>query len=203
MIQSGKAKFPERLGPLMVPIDSIKQHDANPNNNDVEDIADSIRVNGFHAVIVVDEKTGRILAGNHRFQALYALGSEIAPVIYAEGMDGEKGKTRFMIGDNRTGQKAVMDRDMTIAYLMDLQQTEVGLAGTGYEDYDVERMLMSVANDIDDDGGHGWAKDDSPAPMGLYQVVIQFDNQEDRDECYTSLMDHYEGFDGKMRKADI
>ena len=53
----------------MVPVDSLETHPRNVNQGDIGAIYESIGANGFYGAIVAQKSTGRILAGNHRYQA--------------------------------------------------------------------------------------------------------------------------------------
>jgi hypothetical protein len=53
----------------IVPVDSLETHPRNVNQGDIGAIYESIGANGFYGAIVAQKSTGRILAGNHRYQA--------------------------------------------------------------------------------------------------------------------------------------
>jgi hypothetical protein len=53
----------------MVPVDSLETHPRNVNQSDIGAIYESIGANGFYGTIVAQRSTGRILGGNHRYQA--------------------------------------------------------------------------------------------------------------------------------------
>jgi ParB-like chromosome segregation protein Spo0J len=173
---------------LLVPIDSVRQHPDNPNNGSVEDLIDSIKINGFNTVLTVEEGTGYILAGNHRWQALHAMGATHVPVIYAApSPDGDH--RRYMIADNWLGQMAVLDKGLAAQILQDLQESELGLAGTGVTDEDVDRMLIDLAQAAPPDTGMGGL---GVAPSGIWQVVVEFDNEGDRDALCGELESRFE-----------
>ena len=173
-------RWAEGLESLLVPIDSISQHPDNPNNGDVDWLIESIKVNGFNTVLTVDKDTGYIIAGNHRWQALHALGATHVPVIRAVDREGASGK-RYMVADNVIGQMAVMDPSATLALLEDLRASEIGLAGSGINEDAFEKMLMEQALAAeaplgDGEGGFGHA------PSGIYQVVVEFEGDEGKAE---------------------
>lgn len=192
-------RFAESLTPLLVPLSTIQQHPSNPNNGNLEVLIESIQVNGFTTALTVDAQTGNILAGNHRYQALHALGATHAPVIWIDNpKDGGK---RILMADNRTGQLAKMDEDQAVLILQELARTEDGLVGTGWEDMDVNELINKLAEEQDIPmGGFGTG---DPAPLGIYQVVIQFDNPSDRDEAFATIIEQYEHDNGKVRSVDL
>ena len=186
-------KWARGLEKILVPIDSIQQHPDNPNNGDVQEIVDSIEVNGFNTVITVDAQTNYIIAGNHRWQALHALGAEQCPVVFVD-RNTERGDIRYLIADNLIGKKAVVD-DMELAgLLMGLkEQTMLGLAGTGMDDAGLERLLNDLAmmnSQLPPDGGAGGFL----APSNLYQITVTFEGDEDaRNALYDELAVRFPG----------
>jgi hypothetical protein len=181
-------KFAESLSPLLVPLDRVQQHKFNPNNGDLEKLIESIKVNGFLTAITADWKTGNIIAGNHRWQALHALGATHIPVIWHD-FTTESG-TRFLIGDNAVGQAARMDHGLLTSLMNDLRETELGLLGTGYEEAQLDQMMLDMLNDQDKPiDGHGFGAGE--APMGIFQVVVVFNDSEERDEMATAITDRW------------
>ena len=184
------------MRPLLVPIDTVHQHQQNPNNGDLDALIESIQVNGFVTAITADARTGNIIAGNHRFQALHALGATEIPVIWVDHMDSS-GAVRYMVADNRTGKLAVLDETALAALLTDLSDTDMGLAGTGYDDASYQRLLLDMMADPDipQDGGFGQA-----APSGIFQVVVDFEDKDERDFLFGEMLDR---FPHTARKSDL
>lgn len=141
-MRSGFVQFHKALEPLMCPIDQIHPHPENPNNGDVELIAESIIANGYIAPIVANTETGDIIAGNHRYHALLSLGADIAPVIWVT-MEDNNAK-RYMLADNKTGQAATLDNTGVLNLLVDLIDHDGGdmtaLVGTGYSELDLKML---------------------------------------------------------------
>ena len=193
--------FAEGVQGLLEPIDAVRQHPDNPNNGDIDAIVESVQVNGFYTAITADRNTGYILAGNHRYQALLALGATQIPVIWVDKDAADA--TRVLVVDNRTGALAKMDNEALLSLLHDLQETEVGLAGTGFDDDGMDRLLAQIALEqeapIGDGAGFGAG---DPAPNGIYQVVIDFYEEDARDELFAELVERPD-LDGKVRTANI
>lgn len=125
-------RFHESVMHLLVDIDGVRQHPRNPNNGDVEAIEESILTNGFYNPVIAQESTGHILAGNHRYAALLALGSKVIPVVWVDVSDEDA--LRIVIADNRTAELAVRDEHSVSDLLHMLEETEGGLLGTAYDD---------------------------------------------------------------------
>lgn len=179
--------FVEGVRDLLVPIDRVRQHPDNPNNGDIEALTDSIQVNGFYTAIVADKTTGYILAGNHRYQALLGLKSDVIPVIWTDKQDAAG--LRVLLADNITARLARMDREHSLAIMKDLNEnTDLGLAGTGMTKDTYEQALMDLANE---QNGQGFMKAEPDASLGVFEVTVRFDSLDEREEAYVSLVDHY------------
>lgn len=185
-------RFPESLTPLLVPIDQIRQHPDNPNNGDDENTVESIQINGFVTAITADAKTGYIVAGNTRYRALLALGETQAPVIWVENWDAE-GATRYLVGDNASSRRAVMDQAALLALLAQLAETEKGLTGTSIHQDEYERMMLDYANSLNETPeGEGFGGMGEGA-LGLFQIVLEFpDNRDERDAVFAELAERYD-----------
>lgn len=144
-MRSGFVEFHPALDPLMTPLEQVGPHPENPNNGDVEMIAESIITNGYIAPIIAQKDTGYIIAGNHRYHALLSLGADIAPVIWVNMEDADA--KRYMLADNKTGQAATLDNTLVLNLLTEFIDKEGGdmaaLVGTGYNELDV-RMLTEL-----------------------------------------------------------
>lgn len=134
-----------KLGDLeitKVAVDEIEPHPENANQGNVDAIAESIRINGYYAPLIVQATTGYILAGNHRYRAAKQLGYETVPVIYLDVDDLEA--KRIMVADNRTTRLGRDDDESLTALLEDLGDSEVGLLGTGYSQADLQTLQDSL-----------------------------------------------------------
>lgn len=184
-------RFAPSLTPLLVSIDKVRQHPDNPNNGDDENLVESIQTNGFVTAITVDENTGYIVAGNTRYRALLALGATQIPVIW-ENWDAE-GAVRYMIGDNASSRRAVMDQAALLALLAQLAETEKGLTGTSIHQDEYERMMLDYANALNETPeGEGFGGMGEGA-LGLFQIVLEFpDNRDERDAVFAELAERYD-----------
>ena len=192
-------RFSSGVTPLLVPIDQVKQHPDNPNNGDDENLVESIQVNGFVTAVTADVNTGYIVAGNTRYRALLALGATQIPVIWEDKWNAE-GAVRYMVGDNASARRAVMDEGALIALLGQLAETERGLVGTSITQPEYEKMLMDYANQQDTPDMSGFGGNEHGA-LGLYQIVIEFpDDRDERDAVFAELA---ERFPEKIRVANL
>lgn len=184
-------RFAKSLAPLLVPIEQVRQHPDNPNNGDDDNLRESIQINGFVTAITADANTGYIVAGNTRYRVLCELGATHIPVIWEDSWS-EEGAVRYLVGDNASSRRAVMDQAQLLALLGNLAETERGLVGTSITENEYEKMLLEFANQQDpvDLSGFG-----APAhgPLGQYQITLDFGEQEsERDAVFAELAERYE-----------
>lgn len=194
-------RFPKRIEPMLVPIDQIHQHPDNPNNGDLDELTSSIQRFGFVTIITADSQTGEIIAGNHRYQALLALGATQAPVLWVDHW-GKDDRLGYLVGDNEIGRRARMNKTELAEILSYLKTTEMGLVGTGHDENTYNQLLLELANQqLPNIDAHQYGG--NLAPSGIFQVVIDFDNAEDRDEAYENIHGEYKGYDGIVRKVNL
>lgn len=120
-------RIPETLEALAVEIDSIRPFEGNPRRGDVDAVAESLRVNGQYRPIVVNRRTGEILAGNHTWQAAKQLGWDRIAATFVD-VDDEQA-ARIVLVDNRTNDLAGYDEEALRLILGTLDE----LDGTGYD----------------------------------------------------------------------
>lgn len=194
-------RFPKKISSLLVPIEQVHQHPDNPNNGDIDELVNSIQRFGFVTVITADANTGEIIAGNHRYQALLALGATEIPVLWVDHW-GHDDRLGYLVGDNEIGRRARMDKSALADILTYLHTTEMGLAGTGHDENTYQALLLEISNQqLPNIEAHQYGG--AAAPSGIFQVVIDFDNVEDRDEAYDNIHAEYEGYDGVVRKVNL
>jgi len=143
-----------------VPIDDVREHPANPRDGDVAAIQESIRENGFYGALVVQESSGKILAGNHRWVAAREEGLDTVPVVYVDV--GDERALRILLADNKTADEAEYHRPQLAELLEHLNTTANGLGGTGYNGDELDQIL----EDLDDPGEDEWADAFGDVPEG-------------------------------------
>jgi ParB-like chromosome segregation protein Spo0J len=150
-----------------VPLADVQQHPDNPNNGDIEQIAESLQRFGQYRPIVVQESTGWILAGNHTYAAALSLGWTQIQAAYVD-VD-EPTATRILLADNRIAELALRDNGELLSVL---QSLDGDLTGTGYSDKDLDDLVNLLAPpDLDDLAGDlGDMGDDDTAVRVTFRV---------------------------------
>jgi ParB-like chromosome segregation protein Spo0J len=122
---------------------SLSLHEANPNRGDLESIIESFRQNGFWGRVVVDKRSGKVLAGNHRVMAARELGMAQIPVEIIE-TDSDAHALRVLASDNRTARLGSDDETTLAALLKEIQEEQGTLEGTGYDDAFLSDLLSEL-----------------------------------------------------------
>ena len=104
-----------------MPIAKLKNWEKNPNQGDIGAISGSIQANGWYGAVLVQKKTNRIIAGNHRVEAARQMGLVDVPVLVLD-VDDEKA-TRLNLIDNRAARLGYDDEQILAEVLSTLAPT--------------------------------------------------------------------------------
>lgn len=149
-----------------VPISKLHPWPGNPRRGNLDQIRESIRVNGFYGVVMVQESTGWIVWGNHRTEAARLEGLTHLPVAYAKLTDQEA--ERMLVADNATADAATWQRDDLATVLGRLASSDLGLIGTGFDDQSYRKLLDELSAEADDPYGRPSTGD----VLGLQDVSL-------------------------------
>lgn len=144
------------LATTRVPLEDLERWPGNARRGVVSGIKESMRVNGVFQPLIVQKSTNRIIAGNHRYDALVELYEEQpdewdghADVILLDVNDSRA--LKMNLADNKTSDDASWDTPSLVAQLRDvLAETDGTLLGTGFADDEMQDLLALVeADDLD------------------------------------------------------
>lgn len=154
------------LAELVVPIESVRAYERNPRRGDLPAIKRSLEVNGQYRPVVVNRRTGEVLAGNHTWLAAVELGWEGIAATFVD-VDEEQAK-RIVLADNRTAQLGGFDDRELAELLASLPE----LDGTGFGSEDVAVLLASLEPSRRGDDTEPMAPPEAPRtrPGELYQL---------------------------------
>jgi ParB-like chromosome segregation protein Spo0J len=174
---------PAQLAVTQVPILDLQQHPENANNGDLDALEESVATNGFYSPLIVQQSTGYILAGNHRYVIAVKKGMTHIPAIVIDVTDDEA--LRIMVADNRITRKGHDDEGQLLNILDILQRTDDGLAGTGYSTNDHE-FLLALINDPLVDADFQEPEDPAaPLPQAIPQLNFTImPIRDDTGRCY-------------------
>ena len=146
-----------------VPWEQLTPHPDNPRRGDLEVITESIIENGWYGTIVVQESTKHILIGNHRARAAKEnLAMKVCPEVQWLDCDDETA-LRIMLNDNRSSDLAYYDDQTLAGVLKRLQDSDDGLAGTGFDTTALDLVMQNLKADEEGRGSHGEVAD-APTP---------------------------------------
>lgn len=175
-----------------VHVDDVKGSANNVKAHDVDLVASSIRRFGFADPLVVDQRTGELLAGHGRLAALRVMrdaGEDPpqgvtakweAPVYvgWSSRSDDEADAARVAL--NRSSEVGGWDEPALLDLMERLSQVDGGFVGIGFNEGDLEDLRSALADlpdlgDLDDiadeygdlDGREGWVTIRLEVPQAL------------------------------------
>jgi ParB-like chromosome segregation protein Spo0J len=172
----------------VVPVENVQPHPKNVNHSELGAISESIVKNGFYGSLIVQESTGYILAGTHRWQAVQQAGGKEVPVTFVDVSDEEA--LRIMLADNRTTRLGQDDPEALANLLQEILDGAGSLAGTGFTDDD----LASIFEGLDPDetlpsepaaGRSG--RDQSGELKEQFQVLVTCDSEQKQAQLLEEL----------------
>jgi DNA modification methylase len=127
---------------LAVDLSTLEPHPNNVRQGDIGAIAISLSEHGQYRPIVVQKHTNRILAGNHTYKAAKQLGWQQIAATFVEVSDEQA--LRILLMDNRANDLATYDDNALADLLKELAETELGLAGTGFDPDDLDQLISDL-----------------------------------------------------------
>lgn len=132
----------ESIRHLVVPIDSLKQLEANPRRGDVEAIMASLVEFGQVTPIVVKpngDGTSTVLAGNHRVMAAKRLGWADIAVVEFDADDSTA--VAFALADNRVSDLGTIDSEVLYDSIVNVLDSHGELfERLGWDDFELASM---------------------------------------------------------------
>ena len=149
------------------PLNQIQPHPKNARKGNTKLIAESLKENGQYKPIIVDAKTGNILAGNHTYKAACELGWDTINTIKLPNLTAKQA-TKILLADNRTSDEATYDYDQ------------------------LTQLIDEIRDDLE---GTGWTVDDIPTGMidqetGQESTIIRPDESNIQEGELYQLGDH-------------
>ena len=139
-----RARDAEEIAAIMVDPKTLVPNPKNPRKNDssVAGVKASISAYGFGDPIVCRVANRMVIAGHTRLKASLELGLEKVPVRF---MDITQLKAdALMIASNRTGEKAIWDKDLLANILGELKSSGEEIVPTGLTEKEQNQLLTSL-----------------------------------------------------------
>ena len=146
-----------------LPLSEIVGADNNPKDHDIGQIYQSIKRFGFTQPIMMNENTGKLLAGHGRLQTLQQMkqggekvparikekdGEWLVPVLKGIAFEDDMEAQAYLIADNRLTELGGWNTGELVDTLQELVEGGLSLDGVGYDFDDLETMVTQ----IDDSG---------------------------------------------------
>lgn len=171
---------PRRLE--LMPLDEIKAAKKNPRDHDLGMLAEGILTRGLGELPLLDERTGRLVAGHGRLETLRALrkdgnappdgvqlandGEWLVPVIRGWASSSDADAAAYLVGSNQAPVAGGWHEDELNALLVEIaKQGEHHLQGTGFDGDDVDRMLKEITRTAASDAAEN---EPDPEPTKIY-----------------------------------
>lgn len=177
-----------------VKLDSLEQWPGNARRGVVAGVKESMRVNGVFQPLIVQKSTNRIIAGNHRWEALRELHDE-EPEKFTDEVDvilldvNDTRATKMNLADNKTSDDASWDNDALLSQLLELQDEAGDLLGTGFADDDLADLQALMTSDSLDDLAEEFGEPDD----GDLWPSVSIKMPPDLRERFMDALDAYDG----------
>jgi hypothetical protein len=151
----------------LVPLSAITGADKNPKRHASEQLGSSIDRFGYVEPVVLDERTGRIVAGHGRVEALRVArhkgqappdgvtdvkGEWHVPVLRGWSSRSDAEASAYLLASNRLTTLGGWDDSQLATMLKELQEQDA-LEGVGFDDEAIREALESAARGMEPEKG--------------------------------------------------
>jgi hypothetical protein len=136
-------------------IDELEPAESNPKKHDIDKLRASVKHHGFVEPIVVDERTGRLVAGHGRTETLKAMrdagqpapdgirvvdGAWLAPVLRGWASENDTQASAYLVASNRLVEAGGWD-ESALADLLNSISAEGYLEASGHDERTLEELM--------------------------------------------------------------
>jgi hypothetical protein len=145
-----------------LPLSEIVGADNNPKDHDIGQIYQSIKRFGFTQPIMMNENTGKLLAGHGRLQTLQTMkdagekvptrikekdGDWLVPVLKGISFEDDMEAQAYLIADNRLTELGGWNTGDLVESLQEMIENGLDLDGIGYDFEDLENLVLDIDRD--------------------------------------------------------
>lgn len=175
----------EKLNLTYMKLSEIQQADRNVKDHDIGAIHESMNRFGFTSPLLMNEGTGKLVAGHGRIEALQQKkqfnesapknikvdeeGEWLIPVIRGLTFSSEEEAQAYLLADNRLVELGGWDTTALVEELEKLAK-ESSLEGTGFDEADLQSMYDELESSISEGSDKG-------LPVGKPSYEIIFDDE--------------------------
>lgn len=139
-----------------VDFEEVQRWPRNPKDHDLNEIKNSFVRFGFVSPIIMDEKSGHLVAGHGRIDTLRLMQEREIPPPARVRVEGEKWLVpvlrgvyfnnpaeaeAYVLADNKISEAGGWKTDMLQIILGELRDVDGALDGTGFSEVDIEKIL--------------------------------------------------------------
>jgi hypothetical protein len=137
----------------------VPRFDKNPRVHDLDKIEKSIQAYGFVSPLLLDEKTGKLVAGHGRLEALESLrdqgekppkrvktdgdGNWLVPVVRGIAFKDANEAAGYLISDNRVSEVGGWDESLLRELVTDLREVEFDTSALGWSEQALDKLLAA------------------------------------------------------------
>ena len=175
-----------------MPLENLLRAFRNPKDHDLGTLNESLHRFGFTSPMLINETTGRLVAGHGRLDALQRMkasgknppnrivqknGSWLVPVIRGVGFPTDEEAEAYLLTDNRLVEQGGWLDDQLTQVLADLSaQGEEMLRGIGFDRDDVDKLLARAERELEkaqDKEGEGEGQDADEEELPPADVLLE------------------------------
>tara|TARA_R110000803_G_scaffold27834_1_gene64801 strand:- start:2303 stop:2845 length:543 start_codon:yes stop_codon:yes gene_type:complete len=142
----------------------------------IQQVASSIKEFGFTNPILVDEESG-IIAGHGRLQAAQLLGLDKVPTIKLEGLT-ESQRKAYVIADNKLALNAGWDFELLKIEIQDIAD-DFDLSLLGFDDQELSNIIDGLNEESPE------LKEESYSPV--FNIVVNCNDETHQEKVYNEL----------------
>jgi len=167
-------------------LSEIVEADRNVKDHDIGSIHESMNRFGFTSPLLLNETTGKLVAGHGRIEALKQKkqfkepvpaniqvddesGEWLVPVIRGVAFKNDDEAQAYLLADNRLVELGGWNTTALIEELEQLAENS-SLQGTGFDDSDIQAMYEDLQKEVDEGSDKG-------LPVGSPSYEIIFDDE--------------------------
>lgn len=171
--------------------EEVQKWPRNPKDHDLHEIRKSFIRFGFTSPILMDEGTGKLVAGHGRLETLQLMwdnnqeppnrvaidneGKWLIPVLRGVTFDNYAEAESYLLADNRLSETGGWKKDVLSEILQEMQDVDGLLEGTGFDEADVADI---VGRDYDYDEIERQYKDLETDAEAAMIVVVPVDQKD-------------------------
>ena len=164
-----------------LPLSELQRHPKNPKAHDLGALHTSVNRFGYVTPVLIDERTGYLVAGHGRLDALAQLkaqgkqpparivarnGDWLVPVVRGVEFASDAAVEAYLVADNRLTELGGWDEPELAALLQSLADEDVKLLrATGYDEEDLQRLLFDLEPHFDPVGEDEQPRLDQKKPI--------------------------------------